>query len=68
MAVCATDGLRGIEVQGQRIMVILSCFKKVGGRLQCPIVQSSKWLAETIPEFARLDHDDLYRAIAIYLK
>ncbi|PWA72827.1 phototropic-responsive NPH3 family protein [Artemisia annua] len=25
-------------------------------------------LAETIPEFARLDHDDLYRAIDIYLK
>ncbi|XP_050206191.1 BTB/POZ domain-containing protein At1g67900 [Mercurialis annua] len=25
-------------------------------------------IAETIPEFARLDHDDLYRAIDIYLK
>lgn len=25
-------------------------------------------LAETVPEFARLDHDDLYRAIDIYLK
>ena len=25
-------------------------------------------LAETVPDFARLDHDDLYRAIDIYLK
>ncbi|WCJ38547.1 Phototropic-responsive NPH3 family protein [Euphorbia peplus] len=25
-------------------------------------------IAETIPDFARLDHDDLYRAIDIYLK
>nr|GFA46143.1 hypothetical protein [Tanacetum cinerariifolium] len=36
--------------------------------LQRPMVQSSKWLAERIPEFARLDHDDLYRVIDIYLK
>ncbi|GJX06227.1 arginine repressor C-terminal-like domain-containing protein [Tanacetum coccineum] len=36
--------------------------------LQRPIVQSSKWLAARIPEFAKLDHDDLYRAIDIYLK
>jgi hypothetical protein len=25
-------------------------------------------LAEAIPDFSRLDHDDLYRAIDIYLK
>ncbi|XP_015894552.1 BTB/POZ domain-containing protein At1g67900 [Ziziphus jujuba] len=52
----------------------LKVAKLVDGYLQ-EIARESKLslskfiaLAETIPDFARLDHDDLYRAIDIYLR
>ncbi|KAI3795950.1 hypothetical protein L1987_38611 [Smallanthus sonchifolius] len=41
--------------------------KEIGKDVNLPLSKFTA-LAEAIPEFARLDHDDLYRAIDIYLK
>ncbi|KAF5779836.1 putative SKP1/BTB/POZ domain superfamily, NPH3 domain, NPH3/RPT2-like family protein [Helianthus annuus] len=41
--------------------------KEIGKDVNLPLSKFTA-LAEAIPDFARLDHDDLYRAIDIYLK
>ncbi|KAI3720349.1 hypothetical protein L6452_21265 [Arctium lappa] len=41
--------------------------QEVAGDVNLPLSKFTA-LAEAIPDFARLDHDDLYRAIDIYLK
>lgn len=41
--------------------------KEIGKDVNLPLSKFTD-LAEAIPDFARLDHDDLYRAIDIYLK